>query len=142
MFRFWIIACMLVGIVADLHAQTRGVYAPPNTLMQVFEDHFPDAENISWKKDASGYEVVFFNHKLKMIARYAISEIWEHTDIEVPVDMMPAQTMDHFRKNFPGATQVKTGYHDSPEARYYKIDMVIDGKRRQLRYDDNGDFIR
>ncbi|MEZ4776455.1 MAG: hypothetical protein R3D00_24985 [Bacteroidia bacterium] len=142
MTRFWIIACALVCFTTYLKAQTRGAYSPPTSLSHVFEDHFPDAEMASWKKDASGYEVTFVNHELKMTAHYSFSEVWERTDIEVPLNMMPAESMAHFRKNFPGATLLKTGYLDAPEARYYKIDISIDGRRRQLRYDDKGVFIK
>ncbi|MEZ4825172.1 MAG: hypothetical protein R3C61_02590 [Bacteroidia bacterium] len=142
MIRIWIFVLIIAGFATLLPAQTRGGFSPSLSLSNVFQGHFPEAENIIWKKDASGYEVAFVSKTLKMIARYSLAEVWLQTDIEVPLNLIPEDAMSHLRKNFPQATIVKTGYLDAPQSRFFKIDILQDGRRRQLRYNDQGEFIQ
>ena len=142
MFKNWIIF-LLLGvplITMQAQGQSRGSAAPAS-LIDKFDDHFPDALNVSWKKDVNGFNVTFKKRKLTMTARYTLNEIWKYTDIILTENLVPKEAIAHLKSNYAGSSILSTGYHDSPEQRYFKLNIKLNNVRRILKYDDDGNFI-
>ena len=129
-------------ITVQAQGQSRGSAAAPTTsLADKFVDHFPNAKNMAWLENSQGYQVTFLERNLTMTAQYGPNEIWQHTNIVLPKSMVPEEALAHFESNYANKAILATGYHDSSAQSFYKIEANINGKRRTLKYDDNGKFL-
>ena len=124
-------------------AQTpRGAVEFPNLITQSFYSDFPDAQNIHQRKVGSLYAFRFVLNGFTQEAHYSGTGTWSFTEISVPENRMPPRSIEHCRSQYPGASILRTGYHDEEDNRFYHIEISLNGSTRQLRYDDDGNFIR
>ena len=77
-----------------------------------------------------------------MVAHYSFTEVWEYTDVAIPIELVPQTSLNHLKSRFGPVRIIKTGYHDATSGSYYRIAIHHNGATRQLHYDDEGNFLR
>jgi hypothetical protein len=125
------------SLLFTAQAQDRGG-AVPDVVKSSFLTDFPDAQGITWAKRGNYYTVKFVLNGYDQQAFYSGTGTWLHTEITIPVSMMPGEAVEHAKNRHPNGTIINTGYHDEESNRYYRIDMQVGGETVQLKYDDDG----
>lgn len=131
---------LLLSSTASL-AQVRGQDDVPSLIKDSFLSDFPEARHVIWQRRTNRYVIKFVLNGFDQQAHYSGTGTWRFTEIVVPENMMPPNSLEHCRSRYPGAPIISTGYHDEEGNRYYRIDVSLNGISRQLRYDDDGHFI-
>lgn len=131
----------LIIISISLSAQTRG-QSPSNIVEEYFEADYPKAMRVMWKQQGNTYIVDFTSKGLSMRAQYLVSGTWIRTDVDIPESRIPAAAMNHYKSRYAQNPIISSGFVESPSTSYFTIDIRLNGQVKELRYDQEGNFIQ
>lgn len=97
------------------------------------------------KLDRTGdriYFVYFFRNNYRMRAEYDRRMVWQMTYIFVPFERLPLPAQRHLEQNYGDFRRTSIRYQDAPEDSYYKVDVKKGNLHYQLRYNDDGIFMK
>lgn len=136
LFTCWIAIIFAIPVLA----QDRD-FRPPRDVVDRFQLDYPDALEVRWQIHSESYRVLFKDRNLNKNAIYTDKGEWLYTDMEVPLDLVPAKIMDHYRANYGRYPLVRADFHDEVGNNFFKLEINRQGYGRWLKYDADGNFI-
>lgn len=122
---------------------SRGNDSPPPGLIKEFKKSFPDADAVHWNIGRRGYSASFFQNGYSMKAYFSEEGEWQSTMINIPRSQVPKDAIYHYEDNYPRYRITDTAYHDEFGNSYYCLFVnSSSNNRKELHYDDDGNFIR
>ncbi|MCI4669013.1 MAG: PepSY-like domain-containing protein [Bacteroidia bacterium] len=139
---FAIMLCLSLGMAAQGQTRGNGTQNIPNQVEQKFQSEFLKAQNVNWLQKDNRFIAVFTMNGFEMRALYTAAGLWVNTDIDLPIEKIPAKAKDHRSTNYSGFSIKKTGFLDSEKngSHYYFI-VEKNGVKFKLKYDDKGNFL-
>ena len=140
-----VITLALVGTCIIGFAQQTRSGAVPEMVIQNFQKDFPRARLLNWERSGNSYVARFVLNGFNERAYFSTVGIWLYTDIDIPTtqtDKIPGKAMTHFRNTYSSYRILNAGYRDAPNGSYYYLEIVGNGDRRTLKYNDAGDYLR
>lgn len=142
---FCIMLCFSLGVSAQNGTDMpRGnaTQSAPKLVEQKFQIEFPKASNVLWEKTANRYLANFTMNGFTMHALYTSAGLWLLTNIDVPLNKIPQEALEHRKANFGDFSISKTGFFDSTnKGSYYYFILKKNGATRKAKYDDKGNFL-
>lgn len=110
----------------------------PDAVIAAFEEKFPDAEEVKWKKLKTNYQATFEDIETTM-AQFTPEGKWVKTAVIVTEDELPVIAAEHIEENFENAeiTQVQM-VENSKEEITYLVVMVVGDEKIKIKFDDEG----
>ena len=123
--------------------QTRGQHIlPPKTVSANFNSYYPSADEVYWNSARNGYVASFLQKGYWMKALFTDEGEWLFTDVDVPQADFPKPALAHFNSRYKSYRITNASYHDALSGRYYRLMVRGNAGNLELRYDDNGNFIK
>lgn len=129
---------ILLLLFSHTHAQTRGQASVPSVVLNSFFENFPRAQRPSWRSSETYYFATFNNSGYRMIAQYTRNGKWVRTQITLRFSDLPKITQNHYYKYYRNYQVVAVKFNDQLGNKFYQIDIGAGGRRKVLRYDENG----
>lgn len=136
--RTLLVTCCLLTISAGVFAS--GGFTISDKLLQVFQQTFPDAKQVKWMEEPTGYEVSFFQNEILTKAVYDkdahfVSSLRYYTEKNLPVTIICQLQKKYPGKTVWGVTELST----EANTEYY-VKLVDDRNWYTVHSDSDGNL--
>jgi hypothetical protein len=117
----------------------------PAAVTSGFKTKFPDAADVTWKKNKSGkYEADFKMAGKKAEAKFLADGKWDSSERRVDVAQLPAPAGDYIKKNFAAYEIDWVEWQEEADAakNRYEVKVKKDKADVQLVFDGQGKFVK
>ncbi len=143
--RTVLVTCCLLTISAGVFASNTSVFANDNftisdKLLHAFQQTFPDAKQVKWVEEPSGYEVSFRQNEILTKVEYDkdahfVSSLRYYSEKDLPVTIIC-----QLQKNYPGKTVWGVTELSTELTTEYFVKLVDDRNWYTVRSDADGNM--
>jgi hypothetical protein len=137
--------CIVLLLGSPLAAQDLAANDVPAAVTSGLKTKFPEASDVTWKKNKSGkYEADFRLSGKKAEAKFLADGKWDSSERRVEVSQLPAPAGDYIKKNFAAYKIDWVKWQEEADAvkNRYEVKVKKDKADMELVFDEKGKFLK
>ena len=120
---------------------------PSKNIRAVFAEMYPDARDVEWDLELSGWNVSFELGTPPAVkdceAWYGLDAAWIRTETDIPASALPQSVKDALAASEYAGAMLDTDdieFVETPDGDYYQLEVLFNGLEIRLKISEDGDI--
>lgn len=129
---------LITGAIAQ--GKSRGSEADEKMVRIAHQEDFPEAQQVRFATEDTGYVFSFVHNGYTMVARYSFDAELKYQEFVVPKDRYTdlENIRKHLNQQYPNHRLIDLFLCDAGQLKYYRADFQYRGRNQRLRFDLDG----